>query len=114
MESSYLAVTVSQPPNFHNLTLFICHLFINGHFRTSHIMYDSTMFDGQFMTQTNSIFPQSIRWKFTDISAPSLNPFGDPFDSYDNILQLIFFDPQFFGGLQRLSRILTNFCVLFN
>lgn len=94
MESSILAPTVSQLPNFHNLALFICHLFINGNFHTSHIMSDPIMFDDQFMTQLDSVCPQSIPLKLTDLSSPILNPIDNATDNHDNVLQLLFFDPK--------------------
>lgn len=78
-------------PNFHNLALFICHLFIDGSFRTGHILYDPNIFDGDFITQIDSICPHSIPWESTDIREPSLVSWTN-LEHTDHILQLIFLD----------------------
>lgn len=95
MATSLLTSTISNVSSFQSLALLICHLFIDGDFRIVHVAYDQNIFDKQLTIHINSICPQMISWKFTDINSPVEVTF-DQFDSLDNILQLIFLCPIFF------------------
>lgn len=77
---------------FHNLALFICHLFIDGGFRNGHILYDPSVFDGHLITEIGSNCSAEIPWLMTDITQPSSQPWTS-IERTDHILQLIFFDP---------------------
>lgn len=95
--------------NFHNLALFICHLFIDGRFRYMDILYDSSVFDEHLPSQIESICPVQIPWQLTDINkSPSLS--GTPEERTDHILQLIFFDPeQLVEEIDRFNHYLTYY-----
>lgn len=83
------ALNIPNIPNFSNLVLFICQLFIDGNFRIGHILYDPTVFDGRLLTEIEMNCPN--QWKITDITKPSISPWNP--ENTDDILQLIFFDP---------------------
>lgn len=77
---------------FHKLALFLCHLFIDAKFRTTHIIFDPNIFDVQILIEIKSVCPEPIPWLLTDISQPSKQPFVKHQD-IEMMLQLIFFDP---------------------
>lgn len=80
-------------PNYQNLTIFICHLFMIGNFRTGHILYDPHIFDGRVLTKIGTNCTRSIPWITTDFTKPySLLWKFDDFT--DDILQLIFIDSE--------------------
>lgn len=64
-------LSIQNVSKFHNLALFLCHLFIDGHFRHVHTLYDPKIFNGQFMAEINSICPVEIPWRLADITKPS-------------------------------------------
>lgn len=76
---------------FHQLALFICHLFIDGHFRTAHIFYKPNAFDYEFITHIDSICPEPMPLYLTDITQPWVWP-SNQHDSPDNVLLLSFFE----------------------
>lgn len=86
-------LSVPSAPNFHSLALFVCHLFIDGNFRNGHILYDPKVYDGHLKIQIDSICPNQIPWHRTDITEANLSPKNFS-ASTDDILQLIFLDPQ--------------------
>lgn len=92
MVSSLLFLNVSNILSFRNLALFICHLFIDGHFRQGHILYDRKVFDDQLMTKIDSICSVKIPWLMTDISQQPSLPMHMS-DRTEHYLQLIFFHP---------------------
>lgn len=86
--SSHLAPNI---PNYYNLALFICQLFIDGNFRTAHILHNPGTFDDQLIIETASICSHPIPWLTTDITQPASLAWT-PNDRTDHILQLIFLD----------------------
>lgn len=87
-----LSTVASNISNFHNLALFICHLFIDGGFRHGHILYDPKVFDNHLITKIDSICLVKIPWLTTDFTQPSTLAWHHS-ERTDHILQLIFFDP---------------------
>lgn len=85
---------ISNVWNYQKLALFLCQMFIDGQFRSGHIIYHSNVFNDQFTTQIDSVCPHFIPWIITDIDQLSLHPFKKLVDTDDNILQVIFLDPQ--------------------
>lgn len=88
--STHLAPGIT---NYQNLALFICHLFIDGHFRTGHILYDPSLFDGRLISDIDLICPRSIPWLMTDVTQPS-SLLWDQQEPTDHMLQLIFFNAE--------------------
>lgn len=82
----------SSHTSFHNLALFICHLFIDGHFRNAHILYDPNVFDAHLLNEVDSVCPVQIPWLITDVTQPRSVLWQND-NRTDHILQLIFFDP---------------------
>lgn len=82
----------SNMSSFYNLAFFICHLFIDGHFKTCHILRDPNILVGGFIAEINSACAIDIPWLSTDI-AQTLLP--DQSERNDHILQLIFFDSKY-------------------
>lgn len=80
---------------FHNLALFVCHLFIDGNFRAGHILFDPNVFDSELISEIQVKCPQSGPWLTTDVSQPPSSTWT-PNERTDKILQLIFFDPDDF------------------
>lgn len=82
-------------PNFSNLAIFICHLFLDGNFNIGHILYDSRTFDNLLIFEIGTVcsHSNSILWMRTDVIAPHSSPWK-PNQQTDHILQLIFFDPE--------------------
>lgn len=77
--------------NVHHLALFICHLFIDGHFRTAHFLYKPNTFNFDLLLQIDTVCSEPITFYLTDINLPLEWPWNDK-DSPDNVLQLCFFD----------------------
>lgn len=82
-----------NPLNFHNLALFVCHLFADGQFRFGHILYDSSALDSRLIAEIHSVCPYLIPWISNDVSELPSVPW-EPNQRTDHILQLIFFDPE--------------------
>lgn len=89
-------ILVPNISNFHNLALFICHLFVGGSFRYGDIIYDPNVFDGHLTTQIDSICPVQVPWQITDITQ-STSSYRQPNERTDHIMQLIFFNPEHFA-----------------
>lgn len=87
-----MPVNILNASSFNNLALFICQLFINGQFRTSHILYDSNVSSVQIMIDIESVCPQPIPWLITNIQQRSSSPWYHHKDT-NSVLQLIFYDP---------------------
>lgn len=83
---------IPHEPNFHSLALFICHLFIDGNFRSTHILYESNAFDFELLNHIDSVCPDPVPFYMTDIAQPSTMPWNSGVLT-DRILQLIFFEP---------------------
>lgn len=78
--------------NYQNLALFICHLFIDGHFQTGHILHDPNAIQvSQLIVEIQSICQHSIPLFSTDVTEPNSLPWK-PNKPTDHILQIIFFD----------------------
>lgn len=90
------SLSVQIPSNFGNLALFICHLFVDGHFQFSHILYDPNEFDDSLLIEIDSICPIQIPWQTININQTSFQN-SPSNDRTDHILQLIFFDPKLLG-----------------
>lgn len=82
-------------PNFSNLAIFICHLFLDGNFNIGHILYDSKSFDNLLISEIGSVcsHSNSILWIRTDVIAAHSSSWK-PNQQTDHVLQLIFFDPE--------------------
>lgn len=87
-----LIPNVSGPSHFYNLAFFICQLFVDGQFQTSHIIYDPNVFSSQLITEIQLNCPYSIAWVTTDVNRPP-SQLWQPNQNTDRILQLVFFDP---------------------
>lgn len=87
--SGLLVTNISNPLNAHNLAIFICHLFIDGHFRYGHILNDPNVFDDRFISEIDSICVAKIPWLTTDITQSTSLPWPAN-EPTDHILQLIF------------------------
>lgn len=83
--------------NYSELAIFICHLFIDGHFRTGHILFNPKIFDGHLLNEIDMICPQTIPWISTDITENVAFPWNSP-SSTDHILQLIFDETKYSTG----------------
>lgn len=95
--SNIIAPHTSNVSSFHNLALFICHLFIDGHFRVSHIIHNPNIFENQIINEIESYCPTLIPTLITDVTQSLLLPsHKDEHEQSDHILQLIFFDPHNF------------------
>lgn len=79
--------------NSFNLALFVCHLFIDGNFKTGYIVHDSNRFDFGFISEIESVCAVSIPWLTVDITEPA-TPIEHQSERNDYILQLIFLDPK--------------------
>lgn len=73
---------------FYKLSLFICHLFIDGNFQTGHILFDQSAFDSRLITAIDSTCSQKISWMMTDITLPRNTTVHS-----DHTVQLIFLNP---------------------
>lgn len=91
--SNFLPAPISTVSNFHCLALFICHLFADGSFRTVHILYHPNAFDHNILMQIDSICFDPIQFYFTNIIQSFQTPHQES-DSIDDILQIIFFNPE--------------------
>lgn len=95
--------------NYQNVALFICHLFIDGNFRTGHILHDpkvSSDYGINLLIQMEKVYPSSISWLKTDITQQVSLPWA-PHETTDHILQLIFLD------LDHLPDDINNFKDMF-
>lgn len=104
--SNALISSIPNIPNLYNLAVFICHLLIDGHFRSGHILYDPNVFDGHLITEINSICPRQFPWQTTDITQNSIRPWSYN-ENTDNIMQLIFFDPKTMP--EKMARFYDHF-----
>lgn len=75
---------------YNHLALFICHLFVDGHFRPAQFVYKPNEFDFDLLSQIDTICKESIPWYLTDITEPKHWPWSLK-DTPDNVLQLCFF-----------------------
>lgn len=92
LKMSVLNHLVSNTLKSSKLALFICHLFVSGHFRFGHILYDPKVFNSDLITEIYANCSVQIPWQTTDISQSSPLPWRVS-ERTDHILQLIFFDP---------------------
>lgn len=83
--------SVQTLPSFHNLAIFICHLFIDGHFRQGNILYDPKVFNDRLLVEIDSVCPSRIPWQSNDVTQLYLSDCHVS-ERTDHILQLIFFD----------------------
>ena len=83
---------VPTESNLYNLALFVCHLFIDAKFRSTHILYEQNAFDYELLTKIETICPEPMPSYATDISEPFSMPWK-PGERTDNFLQMIFFNP---------------------
>lgn len=90
--SNPLAATISNvsAPNVYHLTLFICHLFGDGPFRTIHILQDS---DNLPIDIHSNCFEHILLY-VTDVRRFSSTPWND-LDSINNVLQIISFESEY-------------------
>lgn len=102
----------SNVANFHNLALVICHLFIDGHFRSVHILYEPNIFFDHFINDIESICPRPISWESTDVTKLS-SLSRRSVEHTDHILQLIFLDPTSITAKIDKSRESPTFYRLF-
>lgn len=79
-------------PNYHKLALFVCHLFIDGKFRTTHILFDPNIFDNLLISEIDSVCSDPIPLLTTDITKSSIGT-AEEYAQHGPTLQLIFFDP---------------------
>lgn len=88
-----------------HLVLFMCHLFIDGHFRTAQLLYNPKRFELDWLLNINRICPESIPLYLVDMNQQSEWTWNDK-DSPDNVLQLNFIDPtNFIDDINQLSRM---------
>lgn len=90
----------------HHLALFICHLFIDGHFRAAHLFHKSAAPKPNWELQTNAVCPELVPFYVTDITSPWQWPWNDKYNP-NNVLQLIFFDSNsnnFAGDVYQLYK----------
>lgn len=80
-------------PNYHKLALFVCHLFIDGKFRTAHILFDPKIFDNLLISEIYSVCSDPIPLLTTDITKSSIGT-AEEYAQHGPTLQLIFFDPE--------------------
>lgn len=93
-------------PNYHTLALFICHLFIDGKFRTAHYLFDPNIFDDLLISEVNSVCSDPIPTLTMDISKPIFGT-TEQYAQHETIL-LIFFDPNHLPkSAIKLRRYLT-------
>lgn len=108
----HLIPNILNVSNFHNLALFICHLFIDGRFRTSHILYDPIVFDDQLIGEIHLNCPISVPFLMTDITDPPSSLWHSN-ENTDHILQLILFDPDHLPkDIDHFNHLLTFYRVL--
>lgn len=75
----------------HQLALFICHLFSDGHFRTAHFIYKPNAFEFDWLLQIAAVCSEPIPFYLSDITLPWEWPWNDK-DNLNNVLQFNFFD----------------------
>lgn len=100
--SNLLATNITS---YQHLSMFICHLFIDGNFHTGHILQDPNNFDVHLITEIDSICPRIIPWIMTDVTQPFTLPWK-PKERTDHILQLVFFD------LEHVPDEIVNFKII--
>lgn len=61
-----LAPNISNFQTFHSLALFICHLFVDGKFRTAHIVHDQNVFDPRLISEIHLNCFEPIPYVLTD------------------------------------------------
>lgn len=74
------------------MALFICHLFVDGKFRTAHIVHDQNVFDPRIISEIHLNCFDPIPCVLTDITRPFELPW-ESIELSDHILQLFLFDP---------------------
>lgn len=112
MATSLSTVNLSNFSLFYNLAHFICHLFIDGHFRFGHILYDPKVFENQLLTEIDTVCPVQIPWQTNDITQP-FSSARDINERTDHILQLIFFDPKYLAAEIDSSKDFITFYRIF-
>lgn len=103
----------STPSNFGNLILFICHLFIDGDFRTSNILFDPNLFDFNLITEfDNSNCSVWIPWTFIDLTKIEHLKEEPNYYFDEQTLQLIFIDMTDNNSIKSLNEF-SSFYRLF-
>lgn len=69
MSLSHVIPADSQP-NFVNLSLFICQLFVGGNFRIAHILYYPEAFDDRFISLLDATCSVQIPMVIIDATGP--------------------------------------------
>lgn len=101
-----------MPSIFANLALFVCHLFIDGHFRYGQVLYDTKVFDDRFLNAIDSVCPVQIPIQTMDIAQiSSQSPLSN--DRTDHILQLLFLDPKYLTEQTHQFKDLFTFYRIF-
>lgn len=78
---------VNVTSTYYHLALFICHLFIDGQFRTAHFVYKSSTFDSDLLLQIDKLCPARIPSYSTDLTLPWEWPWNRN-DNINTVLQL--------------------------
>lgn len=95
----------------HHLVLFICHLFIDGNFRTAHFLYKPNTFDFDWLLEIDAVCPEPIPLYLTDITLPWAWPWSEK-NTPDNVLQLNFFDPiHLTEDIDQLKKGYAHYCI---
>lgn len=106
-----LTLEHSNALSFHNLAIFLCHLFIDGKFRIAHVAHDSAAFDIDFLTQIETVCSEPTPWSITDVTQPFKLSWNYKFRT-DSILQLIFFNPNHLTeDIKRIEKYFTFYRV---
>lgn len=79
--------------SFQHLALFLCHLFVDGNFRSTHILYQPNAFDFDLLSQISSVCSQPIPIYVTDVTQPWTDSWNQN-DTPDTVLQVIFLNSQ--------------------
>lgn len=87
--------------NFKRTALFICHLYISGHFGTVHLIADSTPLTHQLLIDVHNSCPRYVPIITTSATSTQFPLWTQP---TDHILQLVFVDC-FNGIVDRLNRL---------
>lgn len=96
--------------SIHHLALFICHLFIDGHFRTAHILYKPNTFEFDWLLQIDTVCPGPIPFYLTDVTLPWEWPWNSN-DTPENVLQLSFFDTGH-SDIDQVQQGYAHYCAL--
>lgn len=106
-----LTLKHSSPVSFHNLAFFLCHLLLDGKFRTTHIAHNPRAFHIDFIARIETVCEEPIPWLITDIMQAFTLPWGNE-ERTDSILQLIFFDPnRLTNDIDQFQKYLTYYRV---